>query len=353
MNNFWNGKKVLVTGHTGFVGTWLCLVLKYQGATISGFSLKEEDEALYYKVKKELDIKDYYGDLRSISDIEKCISEERPEIIYHLAAYGFIKECLENPEIAYSTNIMGTLNLMEIIRKYSCIKSVVIASSDKVYKNADNRTEYFNEEDTLGGIDPYSYSKTAEDWLVQAHYETYFKLTDISISILRPSNIIGGGDHNNTRLIPYIINQLINGNIPKIRNPKAVRPWQHILDMTDAYMQVVQNYYGRTGLYIYNIGPKKENIVTVDELVTILLGFCDNKSDYNLDSPYSEVKKIEHNFLGLSIQKIQLELEWQPKKEIRNTLYDVYNFEIQKKEIGEYFLCNKQIKDYYQKEGES
>lgn len=351
MNKFWNGKKVLVTGHTGFVGTWLCIVLKYQGAVVSGFSLREENESLYNRVKKELNIKNYYGDLCNISDIERCISETQPEIVYHLAAYGFIKECFDNPERAYNTNIIGTFHLLEAIRKYPCIKYVVAASSDKVYRNDDNKIEYFNEDASLGGIDPYSCSKTAEDMMIQAHYETYFKSKNITLSILRPSNILGGGDHNTMRLIPYIINQLITGRKLVIRNPKAVRPWQSILDMTDAYLQVVQSHYKKNGLYIYNVGPHKENITTVEGLVHILLEFCPKAAPYQLDIPNHSEKEIEHRFLGLSIQKIQSELGWQPKKDIRDILYDVYSFETQKKEIGEYNLCKKQIKNYYQKEG--
>lgn len=347
MSGFWREKKVLITGHTGFVGTWLCMVLSYLGADISGFSLKEEDSSLYEKIKENICVKNYYGDLRNNSEIEKCISETRPDIVYHLAAFGFIKECLDNPERAYGTNVLGTLNLLETIRKYGCVKNIIVASSDKVYKNEDLNINYFSEQNPLGGIDTYSCSKTAEDMLVQSYYDTYLSSQNIGVAILRPSNILGGGDHNKNRLIPHILEEMINGRKPKIRNPKAVRPWQHILDMTDAYIKVAEEYYGMRGIHIYNVGPEKENIVTVDELLKNLINFSNTVPSYEVENFDNKVNQSERKFLGLSIEKISSELGWKPAKDIKQTLYDTYMFEYEKGKQGEYCICKKQIEDYY------
>lgn len=348
MQKFWRDKRVLVTGHTGFVGTWLCITLKIMGAQVIGFSLPEEPESLYHKIKHNLNIKSYYGNLNNKSEIEACIVEAKPDIIYHLAAFGFINECFDNPEKAYHTNVIGTFNLLNAVKNHTFIKSIVIASSDKVYKNQDQTIDFFEETSPLGGIDTYSCSKTAQDMLAQSFFQTYLQTQDINMIILRPSNILGGGDHNKKRLIPYILESLIQGNKPEIRNPNAIRPWQHILDMVDAYLKVVQSYYESIpNLYIYNVGPKKENIVSVEELVKILLRFCDTVSSYKIDGSNTMVTKIEHTFLGLSIKKIESDLGWQPKKNIQSTLYDTYMFELQKKEFGEYHLCMEQIKQYY------
>lgn len=352
MNNqnvyrFWNGRKVLVTGHTGYVGAWLCTVLDYFGADITGFSLREEEKSLYSKIHYGIKVNNYYGDLRNPIEIEKCICETKPEIVFHLAAYSFIKKCLENPQIAFETNVMGTLNLFEAIKKNPHVNKIIVASSDKVYKNNDKEVYLFKEEDSLGGIDTYSCSKTMEDLLAQSYYETYFKSKDISMVILRPSNILGGGDHNTSRLIPYILTELINKRTPKIRNPKAVRPWQHILDMTDAYIRIGGLCTQEAGIYIYNVGPQKKELLTVEEIVKIIMGFCNIIDDFTLEKNENRLIEAERNYLGLSIEKIKLEEGWLPAKNIKETLFDAYTFEKYKDQSNEIQLCKQQIEDYY------
>lgn len=348
MEEFWSKKKVLVTGHTGFVGTWFCLVLEHFGAKVIGFSLPEESEALYSRVKRNLNLKNYYGNLEHKEEIEACLTETQPDYVYHFAAYGFIQECLKEPKKAYCTNIIGTLHLLQAIEKQSSVQHIIIASSDKVYANKDKQINYFKENHMLGGIDTYSCSKTAEDMLAQSYYKTYLQSKGITMTILRPSNILGGGDHNKKRLIPYILEQVRNGKEPRIRNPKAIRPWQHILDMVDAYLTVVQTPNTTVPmLHIYNVGPKRENIVTVEEIVQLLIQCSGMVTSYQIELSPANTKHLEYNFLGLSIQKIKSELHWQPKKNIRSTLHDLYEFEELKETIGFYEACQRQLKDYY------
>ena len=346
MNKFWNNKKVLVTGHTGFVGTWLCMTLKHMGAKVYGIALKEEKDSLYAGVCSQLCVNGAYIDLRDSLKVNEYVKETKPEIVFHLAAYGFVQECYENPKVAYETNVIGTLNLLEAIKEISSVRVIVVASSDKVYHNFDKRICYFSENDNLGGTDPYSCSKTNEDLLSQSYYHSYFESQNLSMVILRPSNILGGGDHNHARLIPYLLSCIENGNSPLIRNPDSIRPWQHILDAVDAYLTVAERYMDKNVLEIFNIGPQKENIITVGEIANILLSFSTREHKAFIKSESTNC--IEHNFLGLSTDKIVDVLGWKPKRTINDTLADVYEFSKNEKQFNSFNACMKQIVSYWE-----
>ncbi len=348
MMNFWKNKRVLVTGHTGFVGTWLCMVLEHFGAHVIGFSLKEEEKSLYSIVKSKLSVENYYGDLTVKNDIEKCIKNSKPEIVFHLAAYGFIRECMNDPEQAFLTNIMGTVYLMEIIGKSTSIRSIILASSDKVYKNVDAENVRFDEEDSLGGKDPYSCSKTCEDMVLQSYFNSNLVQSEVNASILRLSNILGGGDHNSNRLIPSMLNSISMGILPDIRNPQSIRPWQHILDATDAYLYVGKMNYLRkiSPMQIYNVGPNEKEVISVGEIAEIFLELSKH-TELEKTSICNDNNTIEHKFLGLNSEKINSELNWHPKKSIYETLEDVYQFFVESSCFDVYSICKKQIDDYY------
>lgn len=348
MKDFWKNKKVLVTGHTGFVGTWLILTLQYLGADVFGISLKEDENSLYARVKDKLKIKNMYVDLRDKASVNGCVEAVRPDIVFHLAAFGFIQECFQDPERAYSTNVIGTMNLLEVLKDIAGIKTIIVASSDKVYKNTDENVQCFTEKDSLGGIDPYSCSKTGEDLLTQSYYHTYFKQNDIGMAILRPSNILGGGDHNHNRLIPHILDCIKNKVPLDIRNPQSVRPWQHILDMIDAYLFVAEYSWDKGGLDIFNIGPKSEQIITVGEIADILLEISGQEKQIKFGTINKKNTNIEHSFLGLSIDKIFEELKWEPQKTIYDTLYDVWRFKQDELLSDSYEACINQIQQYYE-----
>ena len=346
MNDFWKNKNVLMTGHTGFVGTWLCMVLEYFGAKVVGLSLRAEEGSLYACVKNQLSVQNIYQDIRDADCVKESIRRVKPDIIFHLAAFGFVQECLENPTRAYSTNVMGSLNLFEAIRDISGIKAVVVASSDKVYQNLDKNICYFKESDILGGSDPYSCSKTQEDLLAQSYYSTYLSENSVGMAILRPSNILGGGDHNFTRLIPYLLDCIERKVSPVIRNPQAVRPWQHILDMADAYLCAAEYASAMNRLDIFNVGPKKESIVSVGEIADILLVLSGQESKYS-KLVKEQSHTIEHKFLGLSIDKICDVMHWSPRKTITDTLKDVYRFKKEEQKIGAYNACMNQVYEYW------
>lgn len=338
-------KKILVTGHTGFVGAWLCAVLSYFGLDVTGFSLPEENGALYGKIKDKLEISGIYGDLRDKAAVDSLIRETAPDIIYHIAAYGFVKECFDDPHKAYSTNVQGTLNLLEAVRSMDKPCRIIVASSDKVYRNSGMDAYLFREDDPLGGTDPYSASKTCEDLLCQSHYDSYLAKRNDSMCIIRPSNILGGGDHNMNRLIPGIYYSLGQGRKPEIRNPDSVRPWQNILDMADAYLTAAEKT--DTGCRIYNVGPEREGIKTAGEIAAYVSDIYGIEYD---KEKAGDIGVKEKAYLGLSIEKMKSEHGWKPKRTLEQTLNEIYEFYSQDDGVNTYDLCMSQIKNYYNEE---
>lgn len=340
-------KRIFVTGHTGFVGTWLCAVLTYFGCDVTGFSLPEDERALYGKIKDKIGINNVYGDLRDKETVDSIIKDVNPDIIFHIAAFGFVKECFDDSERAYSSNVQGTLNLFEAIKRIDKPCRIVVASSDKVYKNSGMDACLFKEDDPLGGSDPYSASKTCEDILAQSSFDSYLATKGCALCIVRPSNILGGGDHNMNRLIPSIYYNLGCGKLPEIRNPNSVRPWQNIFDIVDAYLTVAEKV--ETGCRIYNVGPEQEGIKTVGEIssyVSSLYGMESGK-EKNFKTSFGVKEKA---YLGLSIDKIKNELGWTPRRTLEQTLDEIYEFYIQDDGNNTYDLCSSQIKNYYNEE---
>lgn len=344
-HSFYKGKRVLVTGHTGFVGVWLSMILKYFGADVCGMALPEEEGSLFERVKDYINVPEVLYDLRDYANVEKVLDCFKPEIVIHLAAFGFIQECLADPLRAFSTNVDGTINLLNAINNCECVKSIIIFSSDKVYRNVGD-IRLFSEEDELGGIDPYSASKTCEDITAESFYETYFKNKEIGMVIVRPSNILGGGDHHDNRLIPSIFNNMMNGQRMMIRHPDSVRPWQSILDVCDAVLLLAEKAYTDRKLSIYNVGPNPSGVKSVKEIVEIVADICCS-CDSIMDSEGS-TETHEHSFLGLSIAKIERELNWKPKHDLETILKNVYECYNVKDDI--YNVCMGQIEEYYRED---
>lgn len=346
IRKFIENKKILITGHTGFVGAWMCAALNYLGADLIGFSLQEETGSLYEKIKDHIKIKSYYGDIFNSIELERCMDENRPEIVIHNAAFVFILKCEKDPYQTYATNVMGTVNLLEIIRKRDYVRHLVGVSSDKVYKNLDYEKILFSETDALDGGEPYSCSKTCQDLIIQSYYNTYFRQKNISVSLFRPSNMIGGGDHHKIRLIPSIIDSIQNNETLELRNPDAIRPWQDILDVIDAYLNVLYNNWGQGKLNIYNLGPTEDNICSVREIVKIIENIREDESGLNV----AEAQKngnIEKKYLGLSIDKIKKNEDWMPRKELKKSLEDLYFFYENDCGDNTYDLMIRNIEDYF------
>ncbi|MCI9123144.1 MAG: CDP-glucose 4,6-dehydratase [Eubacterium sp.] len=347
IKQFVKHKKILITGHTGFVGAWLCVVLSYLEADVIGFSLQEDKDSLYEKIKNQIKIKSYYGDIANKAELEQCMDKNKPEIVIHNAAFVFIIKCEKDPFQTFSTNIMGTVNLLEIIRNREYVKYLVGVSSDKVYKNLDEEKILFTETDALDGGEPYSCSKTCQDLIIQSYYNTYFKQKAIGVSLFRPSNMIGGGDHHKIRLIPSIINSITKHESIELRNPQAIRPWQDIMDVVDAYLCVLYHNWGKGNLNIYNLGPTEDNICSVLEIVDMIQNIHEKKETQKINIAEMQTAKLEKKYLGLSIQKIIERESWKPHKELRKSLEDLYFFYENDKGTNTHELMLKNIKDYY------
>ncbi len=341
--SFFSNKKVLITGHTGFVGTWLSMVLSYYGAKICGLALPAEEGSLYDRVQNDLNMQEYLGDIRDSDFVTKALDEFRPDIVFHLAAFGFIQECHADPQRAFSTNVVGTANLLSALNLISCAKSIVVMSSDKVYRNTGDE-RLFGEGDELGGDDSYSASKMCEDTVARSYYSSYFSDREIGMCVVRASNILGGGDHHNNRLIPSIFHSMMEGEHIVLRHPNAIRPWQDVLDMCDAFLTLAQHVYAQKKCKIYNVGPDPEGVKSVRELFEIVADICGYEKNIETTNTSSSVP--EHGYLGLSINKIREELGWSPRHDIETVLKNVFEcYNTKSKKM--YDVCLKQINDYY------
>ena len=268
-NDFYKGRKVLITGHTGFKGSWLTLWLQRLGADITGVSLEPVTQPnLFSLAKVKSTCKHYICDIRDTELFKSIVQEIKPEIIFHLAAQPLVRRSYQQPVDTFSTNIMGTVNLLESIRGLKSIKSVVMVTTDKVYRNQETLTPY-REEDELGGHDPYSASKAASELVIASYRDSFLKEQGVAISSARAGNVIGGGDWSTDRLIPDAISAWRDKLPLEIRRPESVRPWQHVLDPLFGYMQLAKKQYGNPELAkAYNFGPDANEAETVRHVIS-------------------------------------------------------------------------------------
>ena len=272
LKKFWSKKKVFITGHTGFKGTWLCIILKYLNSNIHGYSLRPEKHSLFNdtKLKSKLS-SNTYGNINNIIKLKARIKSLKPEIIIHMAAQPLVIESYKKPLETFNTNIIGTLNLLEAIRNVNSVKSVVIITTDKVYK-INKKDIPFKELDPLGGFDPYSSSKVGAELIVNCYIKSFFENSKLNnrISTARAGNVIGGGDYSKYRLLPDIISAINNKNKIKIRNPQNIRPWQHVLDPLMGYLILAKKQYIDkidNKDHAWNFGPNNSNFKKVIDVV--------------------------------------------------------------------------------------
>ncbi len=272
-SQFYDGRRILVTGHTGFKGTWLCRMLTDLGAEVTGYSLPSptaEGEKVFRAVVKE-DIQSIEGDIRDLSSLEKAFRSARPEIVLHLAAQPIVLESYRRPVETYEVNVMGTVNLMECVRRSKTVKSVVNVTTDKVYENREWAWGY-RETDRLDGYDPYANSKSCSELVTHCYERSFFAEQGIAVSTMRAGNVIGGGDFSPHRILPDCVRAAMMGKQIEVRNPHAVRPYQHVLDPLYAYLMVTQaQYEDATFAGCYNVGPNESDAVTTGELADF---FC-------------------------------------------------------------------------------
>ncbi len=237
--NFWLGKRVLVTGHTGFKGSWLSLWLLRLGSVVSGFSLPPQNPSAFIDLQIGDEIQNFYNDIRDASALQNAVEQARPEIIFHLAAQALVLDGYENPAYTYDVNLMGTVNLLEAVRKSQTAKAVLIITSDKVYRN-NSSGDAFTEANTLGGLDPYSSSKACAELAVNCYRESFMRGLGIMLATARAGNVVGGGDYAKNRLAPDFLHALESNQPLSIRTPEARRPWQFVLDPLYGYLLYMQ-----------------------------------------------------------------------------------------------------------------
>ena len=304
IKNFYKNKKVFITGCTGFTGSWLVLYFKLKGAKIYGYSKKPPfKNSLFQKLQLNKKMIFREGNVENFIKFQNFFNKTNPDFVFHLAANPIVKDCYDNPLDAFHSNSIGTLNLLEIVRKNNKKKrvSLNIITTDKVYKN-DNKKKKFKENDNLGGDEPYSVSKICAELITNTYFKTYFKKKNININILRSGNIIGGGDWSNNRLIPDIIKSVYNKKKLIIRNPSHIRPWQHIFDVINAYSIIAEKTYmhKNKNLRKWNIGPLKEKSYSVKNIITLILKKLNKKSNFEINKSYfKEKKNLELNSFKL------------------------------------------------------
>ncbi len=347
---FYRGKKVLVTGHSGFKGSWLCTWLKMLGADVLGYSLLPNTSPSMYDVcKVGENLISEFKDIRDQKSLSLAVESFKPEIVFHLAAQPLVRESYKNPKQTYETNVMGTLNLYEVCRRCQSVKVIICITTDKVYENKEWIYGY-REGDALGGYDPYSSSKACVELLTSSYRRSFFDELGVKVVSARAGNVIGGGDWAKDRLVPDIIRSLTEEKIITIRNPGAIRPWQHVLEPLAGYLSLAQKIYSSTSIssFSYNFGPNDADTQDVETIVQAALSTW-GKGSYEVDMGY---QVHEAQLLKLDITKSKVELKWRPvynyKTAISETIawYKAYYqnlsedmAEITKVQIDKYTQC--------------
>lgn len=347
LTNFWNNKKVLITGHTGFKGIWLTYWLTLKGAQVFGVSLrpKKNKNFLYIQVRKYLKIDEMFFDITNKSKLDKSIRTFKPNIIFHLAAQAFVEYSYKNPYKTFKDNFLGTLNITNAALNTPSLKALINITSDKVYKNT-NIKKSFDENAEIGGYDPYSSSKSCADLMSNCYIENFFLVNNKSIANCRSGNIIGGHDWGENRLIPDIINSIKKNKILSLRMPNATRPWQYILDPLFGYILLAEKIYtNKEHSGNYNFGPLKKNNIEVKMLVN---KFYEN-ANVEKKIVIENKKYKESKFLMLDSKKAKKKLNWIPKINLSESVkltWELYN---QTKPELIIKLMNEQITKYESK----
>lgn len=308
--DFYKGKKVLVTGHTGFKGSWLSKILVLAGADVTGYSLEPPTNPNLFDIAG-LDgkINSVIGDIRDFDRLKKVFDDFKPEIVFHLAAQPIVITSYEQPKYTYETNVMGTVNIMECVRLSDSVKSVLNVTTDKVYKNNEWCWGY-RECEPLDGYDPYSNSKSCSELVTHSYKASFFDKTDIAVSTARAGNVIGGGDFADNRIIPDCVRASIAKKPIIVRNPNSTRPYQHVLEPLNAYLMIAEAQYNDKSLQgYYNVGPDDRDCLTTGQLATI---FCDAWGEGQTFECLSKDGPHEANFLKLDCSLLKTTFGWSP-----------------------------------------
>lgn len=321
---FWNGKRVFITGHTGFKGGWTVLWLKRLGAIVKGYALEPNTKPSLYDIANiSQEIESQIGDVRDLDILKNSILDFKPEIVIHMAAQPLVRASYNDPVTTYQTNVMGTVNLLEAVRACDSVKAVVNVTTDKCYKNNEWVWGY-RENEPMGGYDPYSNSKGCSELVTSAYQQSFFNdLSSVSLASARAGNVIGGGDWSDDRLIPDALKAFDSGSPLIVRNPLATRPWQHVLEPVSGYLTLAEKLYfsGNEFAEGWNFGPNDEDTKPVGEVMDSLVAHWPNN---NISwEPDQHQQPHEAQLLKLDISKAKSRLHWHPQWDLTMALKSI------------------------------
>jgi len=354
--NFWKGKTVLVTGHTGFKGSWLSIILKKFGANVIGFSKDIPTKPSIFEIANvKIGMKSVIGNINDSAQIKQIFEENKPEIVIHMAAQAIVRESYKNPGETFLTNVIGTANVLDGIRNSDEVRVAIIVTSDKSYRPKKDHSKY-SEDDPMGGYDPYSSSKGCAELVTACYRNSFFNPTkysehQIAISSVRAGNVIGGGDWGTDRLIPDIMRGIQNKSNIKIRNPESIRPWQFVLDPLFGYITLAEKMWndGQEFSQGWNFGPTQDEEKEVKWIIEYIKKHIDGKINLEMDT---SMQPHEEKYLRLDCSKAVSKLGWRSKINLEKTLLLTLNWytefmkgnnmkEFSEKQIDEFMAVSK------------
>lgn len=348
--DFYKNKKVFVSGHTGFKGSWMCRLLAIAGAYVTGYALENVKEINLSEIcRTKENIHSIIGDIRDLEHLRNVFDQSQPEIVIHMAAQPLVRESYQNPVYTYETNVMGTVNIMECIRLTPSVQSVINVTTDKVYLNREWEWGY-RENEELNGYDPYSNSKSCSELVTGSYINSFFQNREIAVSTCRAGNVIGGGDFSANRIIPDCIRAVQSGQDIVVRNPYSIRPYQHVLEALSAYLMIAEAQYHDPQIAgSYNVAPDEECCWATGDLVTL---FC-AKWEKLTGNPIQWLERydggpFESTFLKLDSSKIKQRIGWTPHWDVDAAVEKTAEWWKAYMEGGNVLKCmDKQIMDFF------
>ena len=347
--SFYNKKNVLVTGHTGFKGSWMCKLLMMAGANVTGYALEPPTEpSLFNLCNIAAGMNSVIGDIRDLEHLKAIFAETQPEIVIHMAAQPLVRESYQNPVYTYEANVMGTVNVLECVRLNPCVKSFVNVTTDKVYLNREWEWGY-RENEELNGYDPYSNSKSCSELVTNSYLNSFFQNSETAITTCRAGNVIGGGDFAKDRIIPDCIRAIEMGKDIVVRNPFSTRPYQHVLEPVVAYLMIAKaQYEDRKYAGNYNVGPDDIDCWTTGKLVDLFCAEWSRQTGTNVSwiNQY-DGGPHEANFLKLDCSKIKKTFDWKPRWNVETAMSKIVEWSLCYLAHGDITSCmEKQINEF-------
>ncbi len=318
---FWKGRRVFITGHTGFKGGWLSLWLKELGAEVTGYALEPSTSpSLFDVTRMEKGMLSIIGDVRDREYLRSCMADASPDVVIHMAAQPLVRYSYHHPVETYETNVMGTVNLLEAVRTVESVRAVLVITSDKCYENRE-RQEGYREEEAMGGFDPYSSSKGCAELVVSAYRQSFFDMgLKVAIASARAGNVIGGGDWSEDRLIPDMVRSFSSGEAVKIRQPSAIRPWQHVFEALHGYLLLTERMWESPEAFseAWNFGPNDDDTRDVAWIVERFASHWGEEAEWLVEGDIGDLH--EAGTLRLDCSKARERLLWEPALSLSDAL---------------------------------